>query len=156
MVNMVKGDVFSSNAHIIAHGCNCKGGFGSGVALAVAKRYPQVRNAYIRKFQTEGWRLGDVQFAPIYDHRSIHKLPTTLVIANCATQKNYLPRGMCHADYDAIRTCMIAVKEYAKARKWTIALPKIGAGLAGGDWRTIKKILDEVFADYDCSVYYLE
>lgn len=39
------------------------------------------------------------------------------------------------------------------ANKMTIAIPKIGAGLAGGDWETIRPILEEVFNDYDLTIY---
>jgi len=143
---MVEGDVFASGANVIAHGCNTKGGFGSGVAGIMAKKHPSARTSYLSKYRTEEWQLGDVQFV----------LSTGVIIANCATQKDYLPRGKRHADYDAIRICMTKVKDFAKEYGYTIAIPKIGAGLAGGDWKIIKKILDEVFADYDCAVHYLE
>ena len=77
-------------------------------------------------------------------------------MANCATQHRYLPRGVCHADYNAIRSCMVTVKDYAKLRNLTIAMPKIGAGLAGGDWGLIEQILNDVFQDFDVSVYFLD
>lgn len=147
MVSIIKGNVFASDAGLIAHGCNTQGGFGSGVAAIVATEFPKVRNAYLSKHHGEGWQLGDVQFV---------QNAAGPTIANCATQKYYTPRGVCHADYEAIRTCMEKVKEYAKTNNLTVALPKIGAGLAGGDWIIIKKILDEVFVDYDCTVHYLE
>ena len=77
------------------------------------------------------------------------------MIANCATQLNYLPRTICHADYPAIKAAMIQVKESAKSLGLSVAMPKIGAGLAGGDWNTIKQILEEIFDDYDVTVYEL-
>lgn len=44
-------------------------------------------------------------------------------------------------DYDAVRSCMRWIKErYSGLR---IGLPKIGAGLAGGDWDRISRIVDE-------------
>lgn len=147
MVFTIKGDVFSSGADIIAHGCNCKGAFGAGVAALVAKKYPKARYYYLDKFQTEGWQLGDVEFVKVTGAQQY--------IANCATQKDY-SRGKRHADYDAIRACMEKVRDFAKTNNLTIAIPKIGAGLAGGDWGIIKKILKEVFVDYDCTVFYLE
>lgn len=146
MVIYVKGDLFASEADIIAHGCNCQGGFGSGVAGIMAKKFPKARRYYLDKFEAEGWLPGDVQFVKIYGDR---------YIANCATQDHYLPRGICHADYVAIRTCMNQVKEFATVNRLSIAMPKIGAGLAGGDWQKIASILDEVFSDYNVAVYYL-
>lgn len=146
MIHYVKGDLFKSNAGIIAHGCNCVGGFGSGVAAQVAKLYPRAKNAYLNRHEEFGWELGEVQFVYIGKGR---------YIANCATQKEYYPRDRLHADYDAIRKAMTEVKRYASGMKKTIAIPKIGAGLAGGDWDIIEGILKEVFDNYDITVYYL-
>jgi len=145
MIYTAKGDVFSSGATLIAHGCNTRGAFGAGVALAVARKYPSARNHYMAKHKGEGWQLGDVQFVVCKD--------TT--IANCATQRTYSPVGRCHVNYDAVRECMEKVKKYAIQFELTVAIPKIGAGLAGGDWGIIKKILKEVFVNHDCTVYYL-
>ena len=54
MVKLIKGNVFESNADIIAHGCNTMGGFGSGVAGQMAKIYPEVRQAYMSKYEKDG------------------------------------------------------------------------------------------------------
>jgi O-acetyl-ADP-ribose deacetylase (regulator of RNase III) len=50
---------------------------------------------------------------------------------------------------------MHRLKAFAKSSNLSIAIPKIGAGLAGGDWKIIGPILDEVFSDYDVTVYEL-
>lgn len=148
MIKYVQGDLFQASEDILAHGCNCRNGFGSGVAAGMAKKYPKAKAYFHDKFEEDGWKLGDVQFVQLVDKD--HKW-----VANCATQYAYLPRGIKHADYDAIRTAMTKVKEFAKSKNMSIAIPKIGAGLAGGDWADIEKILQEVFSDYDVTVYYL-
>jgi O-acetyl-ADP-ribose deacetylase (regulator of RNase III) len=147
MVHLIKGDLFSSGADIIAHGVNCRGRFGSGIAGIISKQYPHVRAEYLEHYEWSEWKLGDVQMVVAEDG---------LMIANCATQDMYGYDGQLYADYDAIRICMGKVKEYARNRSNRIAIPKIGCGLAGGDWGIVKGILDEVFQDYDVSVYYLE
>lgn len=147
MLNYVQGDLFDSQADIIAHGCNCRGGFGSGVAKIVATKFPKARWYYLDKFEEDGWKLGDVQFVKLNSGDTY--------IANCATQDAYLPRGVNHADYDGIRLAMERVKAFAQEKGLTVAIPKIGAGLAGGDWNVIEKILEEVFSDYDITIYYL-
>lgn len=146
MVKFVVGDLFDTSANIIAHGVNCKGGFGSGIALGVRTLYPNVRQDYIKKFNTKGWKLGQVQFVSIGDNK---------YIANCATQYDYLPRDVCHVNYIALRKCMEIVKLYAMTNKFSIAAPRIGAGLGGGDWNRISKILEEVFVNYDITIYEL-
>lgn len=145
MIKYKKGDLLKASENIIAHGCNCAGGYGSGVAGQIAKKWPDARNSYLKQHNSYGWDLGFVQYVDVDDK----------IIANCATQEAYLPRGVCHADYDAIEECMYKVKAYAKSMKFSIAIPKIGAGLAGGDWAQIEEILIKVFHDYDVTVYEL-
>lgn len=145
MVNYKVGNILEADEQVIAHGCNCVGGYGSGVAGQLAKKWPDTRNAYLRQHNSHGWELGFVQYVDIGDK----------IVANCATQQNYVPRGVCHADYDAIWECMLKVKDYARVKKFSIAIPKLGAGLAGGDWTKIEGILIDVFNDYDVTVYEL-
>ncbi len=147
MVNYIKGDLFNAEADIIAHGCNCRGGFGAGVAGQIATKYPKAKHYYLDKFEEDGWYLGDIQFVRVWGKQEY--------IANCATQFNYLPRGIKHADYDAIRISMERLKEFAQSKCLSVAIPMIGAGLAGGDWNVIKKILEETFDNYDIAVYHL-
>ena len=149
MVKLIKGNLFGSEADIIAHGVNTSGGFGSGIAGQIATFFPEVRALYFAKYEKKGWKLGDVQFAPT-------DLEHPQIIANCATQEEYYPRNKVHADYGAVLTCMEKVKNFAKANDFSIAIPKIGCGLAGGDWNIVHKILEEVFDDHDIRVYYVE
>jgi O-acetyl-ADP-ribose deacetylase (regulator of RNase III) len=146
MVKIVKGDLFQADVDIIAHGTNCKNGFGSGVAGQMAKVHPRAKQEYHAKFFSEGWKLGDVQFV----------FSGNKTIANCATQNEYFPRDKVHADYYSIRVCMEKVKLFAQTGDWSIGMPKIGCGLAGGDWSIVKGILDEVFTDYDITVFSLD
>ena len=146
MVKYKKGDLLEAPETIIAHGCNSSGGFGSGVAGQIAKKYPQAREAYLRNFNQFGLELGDMQIVTISSPK---------IIANCMTQKAYLPRDICHANYEAIELAMFRLKKFAKEMDFSIAIPKIGAGLAGGDWNVIEPILEKVFRDYDITVYEL-
>lgn len=147
MIKYVQGDLFEASEDLIAHGCNCRNGFGSGVARQMSITYPKAKEFFHDKFEVDGWRLGEVQFVRLIDKK--HQF-----VANCATQYAYLPRGVKHADYDAIRAAMTTVKEFAQAKSLSVAIPKIGAGLAGGKWEEIEKIISEVFSDYDITVYY--
>ena len=145
MVKYKKGDLFQADEDILAHGVNCSGAFGSGVAAGMAKNHRKARDEYFWKWENLGWELGDVQFVASNEKW----------IANCATQYKYMPRTVRHADYPAIKAAMEVVKGFAQTNDLTIAIPKIGAGLAGGDWNVIKAILEEVFNDYDVMVYEL-
>ena len=148
MIRYVKGDLFQTKAQIIAHGCNCRGGFGSGIAGIIARDYPSVRAAFLQKFNTSGWTLGEIQAVKEKDKTFI----------NCATQLEFgggARFGKVYVDYDAVKQCMEKVLDYKKTHGGQVAIPKIGAGLAGGDWEKIEKIINDVFKDDEILVYVL-
>lgn len=136
------------NETIIAHGVNCCGVFNSGVAGAIKDFYPFAKEKYHAKYDTERWNLGEVQLCS--------DPSTTKQIINCATQSSFGkdPKKQ-YASYEAIKTCMQKVKNYAKERNLTIAIPKIGCGLGNANWEKVELILLEIFNDYDITVYIL-
>lgn len=142
----IQGDILQTDCDIIAHGCNCVNGFGSGIAGQIALKYPLVKQAYHRYHMNVGWALGDIQLVGINNGK---------IIANCATQQEYYPRDRVHADYHAIERVCLKLKDYCIVNNKTLALPRIGCGLAGGDWNLVKKIYEKVFNDIDVKVYYL-
>jgi len=146
MLKYVKGDLFSTDCDIIGHGCNCRGVMGSGVAKIVREKYPKAYNAYRELYEQDGLWLGDIQFVLQNDGK---------YVANCMTQDGYFPRHVVNVDYVALEKCMWELKRFAREKSLSIALPKIGAGLAGGDWNTIEEILNKVFFNYDVTVYCL-
>ena len=144
MIIHKNGDLFTSNADVLAHGCNCIGGFGAGIALQFAKHHPKSKEAYLKKYNTSGWNLGEVQLVK----------DSNRIIANCATQFGYGKYGnkKIHADYNAIETCMKKLYRFCKENNKSIAIPKIGAGLAGGDWKIISKIIEKIFTDLEIEI----
>lgn len=137
-----KGNLFSTNAHIIAHGCNCRGGFGSGVAGQIARLFPLARKSYIYKFRKEGWTLGEVQLVELHPDR---------IIANMATQDTFGGPGV-HVDYEAVYDCFNTLLCFAQEANMDVAIPKIGAGLAGGDWAIIETIIRDLLVNYRVNV----
>ena len=146
MIVYKQGDVLASDEKRIAHGCNCSGGFGSGFAKAVAERYPSVREGYLHRYNTCGWRLGHVQIIGVGNG-------TGREIANCATQQRYgRPSDGPYVSYEAIRE---VIQDLVRAWPGGFAMPKIGAGLAGGNWDIIAKIVEEESGSVEVRVYTL-
>lgn len=149
MITIHRGDVLNSGADVIAHGVNCSGGFGSGVAGTIAERLPAVKDAYLQKFNEVGWELGEVQFVPIGTSTG------SAAIANCATQYNYGSAGKRYCSYGHIKECMIRLRDFmstSSKENLILAMPRIGAGLGGGDWKIIEDIILEVFSDSNIEV----
>lgn len=143
MIEYRKGNLLDVTSGVIAHGVNCQGVMGSGVAKAIREKYPIVYeeyrkdvNSWIEGFSSTGGQLGRVQFVPI---------SKVLVIANCFTQDFYgtLKR---HVNYDAVASSFYKLN---KRRDFygQLNIPKIGAGLGGGDWNVIESIIKSEYKD---------
>lgn len=133
MIRYVQGDLLASNLKIIAHGCNCHGVMGSGIAAQIRSRWPNVYEVYRLKHRTMGLELGTILPVRTLDGR---------MVVNCMTQQDFGGDGRVYVDYGAMESCIAAMD--AHARDWDateIGLPKIGAGLAGGDWDRIEDII---------------
>jgi O-acetyl-ADP-ribose deacetylase (regulator of RNase III) len=144
MIVYKQGDILASGELAIAHGCNCRGGFGSGFAKSVATQYPQVKQGYLHRHNTRGWKLGEVQLINVGDGSG-------RILANCATQDRYgRPDQGPYVSYPAIRE---VVRELVKSFPQGFAMVKIGAGLAGGNWDIIEQIIEEESGSVEVRVY---
>ncbi|MCT8176347.1 macro domain-containing protein [Variovorax sp. CY25R-8] len=125
---------------VIVHGCNCQCQMGKGIALSIKQRFPEAYAADCRTTKGDERKLGTFSEAEILrGTRSFH-------VVNAYTQFHWRGTGI-KADYEAIRKAMGAVKSRFSGKR--IGYPKIGAGLAGGDWDLIRSILEEEFAGED-------
>lgn len=139
-IKYVKGDVTEAKETIIAHGCNAQGVMGSGVAAIIRKKFPEAYEMYHDACNSGHLRLGMTQFIPSNDK----------LIANCLTQEFY-GTDRRHVNYEAV--AMICNDLNAQAGDDAVALPLIGAGLAGGDWSVISAIIEAEFTTATPVVY---
>ena len=150
MIEEIQGDVFKAKEDILIHGCNCFNTMGSGVAKIVKALY---LGAWIHDQNTlrgDKTKLGDYTywFGPHYYHDQ------NITVINLYSQYRYGRSGDVYANYDAIAKGLMTIKDDFPNK--SIAMPRIGAGLAGGDWETIKLIIRLVFdEDSIVKIYYL-
>lgn len=142
-MRLLKNDLLTFERGIIAHGCNCSNGFGSGVAKAIADKYPFVKESYHRNFNSpigvkelQPHLLGKIQLVTIYDDE--------LYIANCFTQLDYGKDKKQYADPIAIMESMERVSALAIALHLDVYAPKIGCGLGGLDWIEVEPIFRKI------------
>jgi O-acetyl-ADP-ribose deacetylase (regulator of RNase III) len=130
---------------VIVHGCNCMCQMGKGIAKSIKKQFPEAREADRKTAAGERAKLGTITTAPI-ERGGGGGGGANFVVVNAYTQFDYHPPGP-NVDYDAIRAAMREVKRQFGGKR--IGYPKIGAGLAGGDWQRIAPIIDEELAGED-------
>ena len=75
-----------------------------------------------------------------------------ITIVNAYTQYDFYGKDDLF-EYDAFRTVLKKIKKEFSEN--SICMPKIGAGLAGGDWNRIEQIINEEFPDKQINIFYL-
>lgn len=135
-----------------ANGCNCFCRMGAGVAKAIAHEWPEVSFAdeeYCTNVEgvTEGDhnKLGNFSSVDIFLGRN-NQPPKNVRFYNLYTQYSY-GKNKRQIDYHALSICLYKVFHDFKEPKTSLVIPKIGAGLAGGDWSTIENIIQARLPD---------
>lgn len=123
-------DITTVEQGIIAHGVNCQGVMGSGVAKALRKKWPIIYSgSYTELTKDPRIRkdlLGVCQIVRVNQDATLH-------VANCFTQIFYGIGGK-FACPNAIEISLSQVYGVAKIYQQDVYIPKIGAGLGGLDW----------------------
>lgn len=119
---------------VIIHGCNCFCAMDAGIAKTIKHYFPQAYAADLKTEKGSTAKLGTISVAKVKTSHGI------LTIVNGYTQGNWSGSGI-QADYNAIRSVFKNVRENFSGLR--IGYPAIGAGLAGGDWNIISKIIEQ-------------
>jgi O-acetyl-ADP-ribose deacetylase (regulator of RNase III) len=162
MVVYKKGNLLESNCDIICHQVNCKGVMGSGIAKQIKDKWPKVHRDYC--FHIERMYNGDFasKSSDLLGMITWTELENGKYIMNFFSQDKFLPRDICHTDYEAFTDCCRTLKkfitEYNLDKLNTIiGFPyKIGCGLAGGNWDVVSAIIEREFEGYEVEIYEYE
>ena len=143
---VIEGDIFEVfdelDSAILCHQANCQNKMKAGIAKEIAKRFPKAAEEDRKMAKIS--KLGNFSVATV-------KGGTTHLICNMYTQydtKPVLERPDKRAtDYDALCDAWLRLGRWL--RKTGIAYPVLvpygyGSGLAGGNWKIVKNIIDIV------------
>lgn len=147
------------NFDIIAHGCNCFCTMGAGIAKQIKDTFPYAWEADLETSRGDIRKLGDYTQASHklgeleYKNGYAFDDRKSLIIVNLYSQYRYDKRSK-PIDYEAL-TLGLKKINFRWAGK-SIGLPLIGAGLAGGDWDRIKKIIETELTDMDVTIVHYD
>tara|TARA_Y200000002_G_scaffold382572_1_gene400095 strand:- start:701 stop:1138 length:438 start_codon:yes stop_codon:yes gene_type:complete len=131
---VIKGNLLTlfenNNIDILVHGCNCFHTMGAGIAKQIKEKYYIAYEADLQTIKGDKNKLGTYSFVQINN---------TQFIINAYTQYHFY--GKRPIDYDALRNVFKLIDLNFTNKR--IGIPKIGAGLAKGDWNIIQNIIDE-------------
>lgn len=145
-INYVVGDATQpiTRPAIIAHVCNNKGGWGKGFSGALSAKYPKAEELYRYYWCNQyNHELGCIQV-------SLSSIWTVNMIA----QDGYSTKRKPAIDYAALEGCLVQLCELVldSNKRIGVHMPRIGTGLAGGDWAVIEPIIVRTLCDAGISV----
>ena len=155
-IKYVDGDLITlsklGSFDVIVHGCNCFCTMGAGIA-------PQMAEAFgCDRFEMETWgpgieKLGCIDWQTfVLGENAIWSLEdadnkkeeSELSVVNAYTQykygRNHKDGAIAPFDYEAFTICMRKMNKIFGGKH--IGMPRIGAGLAGGSWQRIERIIE--------------
>lgn len=124
---------------IIVHCNNAQGGWGAGFVLALSKRWREPERQYKIAIKEGSLELGMTQLV---------RVEKDTIVANVVGQNLY-PSGPDRIPlvYAALEKGLKHLREMIMAEDVTVHMPRIGAGLAGGSWERIEKIIIETLVN---------
>lgn len=148
IVKEIDGDLFETEHEFIAHGCNSQGVMGSGIAAVVRDKFPKTFEQYKAYCVANDRRniLGTLVFREAPENDKI--------IINCITQQYFGTFLRRYVSYCGVADCFERINNIYKGK--AVAVPRIGAGRGGGNWRILSTIINEMTPDVDIYVYFQE
>jgi len=128
---------------VIVHGCNCMCTMGAGIAKAIKTTFPEAYEADRATDKGDRGKLGTISVA------EVERGGRRITVVNGYTQFHWRGKKPL-VDYGAVRGVMIEVAKRFSGQR--IGIPMIGAGLAGGDWETIRGIIEQELGAEDCTL----
>lgn len=159
MIHFIQHDVTKTTYGVVAHGCNCQGVMGSGVALAIRQRWPLVFQRYqsfVAAYRKDhhpnmSGLLGTQQIINVTEPLMPQN---SLFVANLFTQEYFGRDGKAYADLTAIGRSLDATLAFCKGAQLPLYLPRIGCGLGGLSWDSqVGPLLAGLVEEYNVEVF---
>lgn len=130
-------DMSDGRPALIVHCCNNIGVWGAGFVMALSARWPAAEQAYLSWYHDppadNPFQLGQVQFVPVQPN---------ITVANLIGQRGIAGRSAVPPiRYAAIKLGLNRVRDHALDNGAHVHMPRMGAGLAGGRWEEIERII---------------
>lgn len=160
-IKYLKGDATrpeSWDNAIIAHIVNDDGKWGKGFVMAISRRWPEPEERYRAWYKdrdrpSSGFKLGAVRFVAVKTIDTVLNQDKKVWVANMIAQHGIRgPGNPTPIRYGALSLALAHVADFAKKNNASVCMPKIGSGLAGGDWEKIERIILETIDSQGVSV----
>ena len=150
MIKIIDGNLLNAQEDILGHQVNALGAMGSGVAKFIKGKYSEAFYEYKKLCNKKdpSELLGMCQIIECHDGKKV---------ANLFGQAAYGYGRNQYTDISALRKALEILKSEAKLNGYSVALPyKVGSCRGGAKWEDVYSIIENVFHDYDVSLYRLD
>jgi O-acetyl-ADP-ribose deacetylase (regulator of RNase III) len=142
---------------ILTHCVNDQGRFGAGFVVALGKKWPLVKEAYLAWYRHSEEMPGIATGIMGLGEAQLVQVEEDLWVASIVGQHGVGmgSGGRAPIRYDALNKGLVAVCRWAQDFKASVHAPRLGSGLAGGHWGNIEKMLKTEIADkgIDVTIY---
>ncbi len=136
VVRFAQGDILKADADALVNTVNCVGVMGRGVALQFKQAYPENFRAY-----AAACKRGDVQPGRMFVFETGALTPRLIV--NFPAKRHWRVRSR----IEDIQSGLDALVEEIRVRAVkSVAIPPLGTGLGGLDWREVRPLIEESLA----------
>lgn len=138
MITLTKGNLIEADVEALVNSVNCEGYMGKGIALQFKKAFPENFKAYER-----ACRAGEVQPGRMFVFATGSMMHPRYII-NFPTKRTWRAKSR----IEDIKAGLNALVEEIRHREITsIAIPPLGCGLGGLDWRDVQPLIERVLAE---------
>lgn len=138
MITLTKGNLIEADAEALVNSVNCEGYMGKGIALQFKKAFPENFRVYQR-----ACRAGEVQPGRMLVFPTDSMMNPRYII-NFPTKRKW----RANSRLEDIQAGLTALVEEVRGRGIaSIAVPPLGCGLGGLDWREVKPMIERAFAE---------
>jgi O-acetyl-ADP-ribose deacetylase (regulator of RNase III) len=137
MLTLTRGNLLEADAEVLVNTVNCDGFMGKGIALQFRKAFPENCRAYER-----ACRSGEVRPGRMFVFAT-GTVTNPKYIVNFPTKRHWRERSRL-ADIDAGLRAL--VNDLRRLRVASAAVPPLGCGLGGLDWRQVRPMIEQAMA----------
>lgn len=142
MIQFIKGNIFESKAQALVNAVNTVGVMGGGIALEFKNRFPKNYQQYKKQCEERTFRTGNLICVNENDK----------VIINFPTKEHWKNPS----EYTYIETGLSVLKKYISENKIaSIAIPALGCGLGGLQWKKVKPMIEESLKEITSTEIYV-
>lgn len=148
MIHYVKGNLLDSKAEALVNTVNTIGVMGKGVALQFKQQFPENTKNYIKACKENNIAIGKLL---ITRDTSLHT--GEKIIVNFPTKTDWRKPSEYSYIEEGLEDLTLLIKQH---NIQSIALPALGAGNGGLNWKKVRDIMEKHLSNIDSDIYIYE